>query len=401
VKRSAWMALHNRRRGGCLGRTLLVVLVIVGVTGALAAQHAVRCALLKQDIVTLALVGADASGKRADAIYVLYLAPRTGRVAAVQLQRDTRVRFGGRTRKLNSVLGLGKERLLGLIGQLTGSKPDRYVLLTFDTATALCKALCPKGVTVDNPAAIDFRFSRSEGGYRLVVPKGRVCLPPRDFVMMARLRQATNDTSRKDGDNAARLPRQAMLMRALMRQVATNRDPRVLGRLHKVVTQELDTDLSSTELAALAWHFHRMRSANLRVQPAPGSPCRGGMWGLDKTGLAILTGELQAWALGKPRVDVVLQVPAGSHNLTAITETIHAVAPTAHVHTKELRQPIPMSWVAYASATTGDETTANRTVARELAVALHLNAPHRDQGSFGVTLAVGDDLIERSGDDDR
>jgi len=192
-----------------------------------------------------------------------------------------------------------------------------------------------------------------------------------------------------------------MLMRALMRQVATNRDPRVLGRLHKVVTQELDTDLSSTEMAALAWHFHRMRSANLRVQPAPGSPCRGGMWGLDKTGLAILTGELQAWALGKPRVDVVLQVPAGSHNLTAITETIHAVAPTAHVHTKELRQPIPMSWVAYASATTGDETTANRKVARELAVALHLNAPHRDQGSFGVTLAVGDDLIERSGDDDR
>ena len=374
----------------------LVGIVCLGAV-ALAAREYVSCPLLGHARVTLSALGTDASGVRADLIYQVFMGPKAQRIAIIQLPRDGRVYADGRTRKLNSMMGLGASKLCGMVGELTDAGPDRHIVLTFQSAVAVLQALCPNGIEVDNPCSLDFTFSRSEGAYRLQVPKGSVKVSPQDFFLICRLRQSLKDVGKKDGDVAARQPRQAQMLRFLLRQIVHDKDLRMPLRLRQVVREKLDTDLTERELMGLAWAFHRMRSQDLRIVPAPGSPCRGGLWAIDTDRLHVLSDALKAWSEGRSLVDLTIRTCPGTNDIGSIADAIKASGHTVQVRTIVLRQPLPRSWVAYSDGLSPEDVATNRDVAVAIAKELHLSAPHRERNGFGVTVAVGNDLHTQRG----
>lgn len=385
-------------RGSCYTRALflLVLLACGGLVWRTVSSQPLPSSLLREGkTVSIVVLGTDASEKRADLIYQVFLSPtKTTRVAIIQIPRDTRVVLRGRARKLNSVLGVGKQQPIGFVGALTGSSPQRYVLLTFESAVAVLEALCPHGIEIENPTAIDFTFSRSEGAYRLVVPKGTVRVSPRDFFLICRLRQSLGDTSKKDGDAAARQPRQARMLSYLLRELAKDKDPGVLWRLPRAI-RKVDTNLSQREMLALVWRYRKMRSEDMRVVPAPGSPGRGGLWQLDKSQLAMRVCSLSAWVQGVSSVNLSV-LASGDAGLQELASALKGIDAKIKVHVASLAVPLPHSWIAYSDGLTAEDTRRNARLASDLARRLHLPAPHHEQASADVILALGRDLDSKS-----
>lgn len=381
-------------RGSCCIRALflLVLLACGGLVWRTVSSRPLRPSLFGEGkAVSIVVLGTDASEKRADLIYQVLLSPsKTTRVAIIQIPRDTRVVLRGRPRKLNSVMAEGKQRLLGLVGALTGSSPQRYIVLTFESAVAVLEALCPRGIEIENPTAIDFTFSRSEGAYHLVVPKGTVRVSPRDFFMICRLRQSLGDTRRKNGDVAARQPRQARMLSYLLRELAQDKDPGVLWRLPRVA-RRIDTNLTQREMLALVWRYRKMRTEDLRVLAAPGSPCRGGLWQLDKSQLARRGRTLSAWVQGVSLVHLTV-LTSGDAGLQELASALQGIDAKVQVHMETLAAPLPHSWIAYSDGVCAEETRRNARLAKTLALKMHLPAPHHEQGAADVILALGRDL---------
>lgn len=377
---------HRRQRRSAGWKWLCVFAVVAGMGTGLARKYT-QCALLDRGVVVVTVLGADHSGRRADLVYQVFMGPRTGRIAVIQLPRDSAIQLGSETRKLNSTLSLGVPKIRDLVGTLTGARCQRHLLLDLDTAVDLVRALAPDGLEVELPGAVDLSFPASEGGRRLVIPKGISTVTPEDFVHVCCLRQRADDPSWRDGDVTARLPRQSQMLRHLIEHIRRERDWRLWLRV-MAVGRRLQTDLTRREWVALAWRFRELVPSDLRIVPAPGSPGSRGMWYLDKQQLALLSSSLSAWTMGKPHVSVTLLVAGNYDDIDRVAAAVREVGGQVELRTHHHPGSVPRSWVAYAHGYCTEETGANRRVAIELARALGLSAPHREIGTVGVTVVV-------------
>ena len=83
----------------------------------------------------------------------------------------------------------------------------------------------------------------------------------------------------------------------MLNKLRQTRDPRVLLHLTRVWEEQVQTNLTLRELAALAWRLRCFRLVSLKYVPLPGR-FRGAGWELDRTALTWEMRRLTHWLSG-------------------------------------------------------------------------------------------------------
>ncbi len=142
----------------------------------------------KKEKITVLLIGKDyeydknyqhytGKASRADSIMLLSLDFKTKHVSALSVPRDTRVRIGGNTGKINATIredtypGIAGPKLLcSAVEEVTGVKPDYYLAIKPDAVGNLVKEL--GGVDVETLDAMEYHDNKANLHFKL--PKGPV-----------------------------------------------------------------------------------------------------------------------------------------------------------------------------------------------------------------------------------
>jgi LCP family protein required for cell wall assembly len=169
---------------------------------------------------------------------VLHLDPASGTCRVLSIPRDTRTELPGYgLTKINHALAVGGIDYEKLVVQnLLGLKINHYVLIDFNGFEGLVDAV--GGVTIDVPAG----FTATDG---TTFVAGAQSMSGRQALSYARFRGGP------DGD-FGRINRQQQVIRALVARASGLNIVRSLNELLPAVAENLRTDLSARDMAALA-----------------------------------------------------------------------------------------------------------------------------------------------------
>jgi LCP family protein required for cell wall assembly len=208
-----------------------------------------------------------------DVMLLLRFDPETGKMIALSIPRDTQVEMDGfGTIKINAanVKG-GPVASARLVSQLLdGIQIDRYVRINVGGVQKLVDAL--GGVTVYVPK--NMKYQDDSQHLYINLKQGRQHLDGDRTLQLLRFRHDGN------GD-IGRIERQQMVMRALMEQTLNPmtlvRFPQILN----VVQSNLDTNLSTEELLALAAFGVKTERKNVEMLTLPGEANNTGRHGVS------------------------------------------------------------------------------------------------------------------------
>jgi LCP family protein required for cell wall assembly len=278
VRRVSW-----GRRIGIALVALLVLLLVWGVASFLAVRSGVneangridgptraalaadRGSLLSTPSIVL-LLGTDHSktiqdrqgARRSDSIMLVRTDPKRGRISYLSIPRDLQVEVPGvGTQKINAAAQFGGPALaIRTIRQFTGVRVNHLSVVDFGDFEELVDAL--GGVTIDVPKPIvskrfDCPYATEERcarwpGWRFA--KGEQEMDGRRALIYSRIRVNQLDPSETD---ITRGERQQAVTQAIARKLL---GPVTLAKLPFIgdeLTSPLSTDLSTWQLAQLAW----------------------------------------------------------------------------------------------------------------------------------------------------
>ena len=109
---------------------------------------------LGDGVETVVVAGVDADGYRTDLILLCQTNRKDNKVSVLQIPRDTRVENRRSDRKINSAYYSGFEVLAKEIQQVTGVKPEHYVMVSFEAFRDIVNAA--GGVAIDVPMDMDY-----------------------------------------------------------------------------------------------------------------------------------------------------------------------------------------------------------------------------------------------------
>lgn len=204
---------------------------------------------------------------RADTILVVRIDPESESTIMLSIPRDTRVAVDGYgMTKINHANAYGGPALtIKTVKQYTGLPIHHYVQMDFAGLAKVVDALGGVTVTVDKP--ISDRHGSNTGGVSDVteIPAGTQRLNGAQALTFARSRNYP------DGD-FTRVRNQQKLLAALMKEAVEARNlPRLLT-VAESVANNLDTDMSISELRQLASTFKEISSGAVEGYTAPGRP---------------------------------------------------------------------------------------------------------------------------------
>lgn len=226
-----------------------------------------------QDRITILVLGRDydrdrkgmphTKHSRADTIMLISANLETKQLSAVSIPRDTFATGPDRiSGKINGVLARGgPEMMIDTIHNEFNVRPDYYVLLKADAVQEIVDAL--GGVTVTALDSMD--YDDNWGQLHIHLPAGRQTLDGEEAVGFSRFRQTSSKYRRgKRGPNLEegdlrRTARQQQLVQAM---VAAAKKPGNMLKADKIINvafEQVETNLSKTQLMALAQMFKDSR----------------------------------------------------------------------------------------------------------------------------------------------
>ncbi|AIE87259.1 cell envelope-related transcriptional attenuator [Fimbriimonas ginsengisoli Gsoil 348] len=221
------------------------------------------------------------TGSRSDTVMLLSVDLVTAKLTAVSIPRDTHVKApDGITGKINATFQRGGIKLLrDTVASQFGVNADHYVVLKADAVKALVDAV--GGVDVE--AIDDMFYEDSWAGLKIDITKGQHRLGGSDAVGFVRFRKmgthrigpngekipVHHSASLEEGD-LRRTERQQQLMRALTHEALRPQNIAQAPHLLDVAFQQVETDLSRTQLLALAAIFRKSGGGDLSGASIPG-----------------------------------------------------------------------------------------------------------------------------------
>ncbi|MBC8141086.1 MAG: LCP family protein [Armatimonadetes bacterium] len=209
---------------------------------------------------------------RADTLIVFSLDFVNKKVSSISIPRDTYIpERGGR---INATYSQGGAELTtNTVGKLLGVRPDYYIALKPDGIKALVDELGGVEVT-----ALDaMKYDDSWAQLHINLPEGTYPINGEQAVGYTRFRKSNPGlpVSKEEGDTR-RMARQQNLIRAM---VEKGKQPAVLMRADKVVDtafSQVETDLSRTQLLALATIFRDTEPSKITSATLLGEDGRAG-----------------------------------------------------------------------------------------------------------------------------
>lgn len=195
----------------------------------------------------------DVSGQRSDVILLARIDPASKRVTFVSIPRDSLVYINGHQQKINAAYSLGgAKQAIQTVEEYAGIDVSHYVEVNFSGFEQLVDQL--GGITVDVPEYASY------GGISL--NPGVQELNGEQALMLARNRKTYTD-----GD-FTRTTCQRLIAQAIVEKVL-QKDPAELATLVPSIAQCFKTDMSLTDIVALANAMQGMGSESISMAMAP------------------------------------------------------------------------------------------------------------------------------------
>ncbi len=189
------------------------------------------------------VAGIDEGGYRTDLIMLCQINKYDGEVNILQIPRDTRISNKRNDKKINSAYYSGFDCMAGEIEQVTGIKPDEYIMIGFNGFIDVIDAL--GGVRVDVPV----RMNYTDPVQNLVIDlqPGKQNLNGEEAQMFMRFRQNNDGTGYVNGDMdriEAQKSLYAAVLKKAMSPTAILRAPAVLT----AVVRNCESNMNAAEI---------------------------------------------------------------------------------------------------------------------------------------------------------
>ncbi len=229
---------------------------------------------------------------RSDTLIVFSLDIQNKTVSALSIPRDTYI--AERRGKINAAFAQGGAPMaVSTVGKLLGVYPDYFIALKPDGVKELVDEVGGVEVT-----ALDaMKYDDNWGGLHIDLPEGTYTINGDQAVGYTRFRKSNDGLphSKEEGD-ARRMARQQNLVRAM---VAKAKNPAVLMRADKLIDvalAQVETNLTPSQLLALATIFRETESEKITSASLIGHDGReGGLYVFNPD--AEKTGYLVDWLL--------------------------------------------------------------------------------------------------------
>lgn len=225
--------------------------------------------------VNLLILGLDQEGKRSDVIMLVNYSPDVGRVNLLSIARDTRVRAKGRYRKINSLIGIGGEKLIiGKVEELTGLNIDYYVSLDFEGFRKIIDAL--GGVEIDVP--MDMDYDDPEQNLHIHLKKGKQILNGKKAEQFARYRKGNRKGEGYQDGDIDRMKAQQMLIKALLEQKLKLRYFNKIDDIFYILKDHMRTNIEMRDISYYLPKVKKIKYKETKSFTIPGESEYGGLW---------------------------------------------------------------------------------------------------------------------------
>lgn len=219
-------------------------------------------------------------GTRTDTLFLLTLYLKEHRATMLSIPRDTFTHIAGTSysSKINSAYATGGPlRSVATVAELTGIRPDHYMVLNIDATKKMVDALGGVDVDVEH----EMHYHDKWGHLSIDLYPGEQHLDGDKAVAFVRYRHPDPGAkpSPEDGD-VRRTERQHVLMRAMIAQAKSFVNVSQIGSLINTGMEQIHTDLSRKQLAELAVIYKDMQPADMQTATLPGEDFHGpnGAW---------------------------------------------------------------------------------------------------------------------------
>ncbi len=253
-------------------KMFLILLVIFIATGGYVAGSwiingkppAVLTTVFPCESRTVLVMGMDSGGLRSDVMMVVFINGENGDVNILSIPRDTMVKIGKRTYKINSAHAVGgPEQSVETVENLLDIKIDNYVKFSFETFRSVIDAL--GGVNYDVPQ--DMQYSDPVQDLEIDLKAGKQHLDGDKAEQLVRFRHypmGDEDRIKVQQDFVKELIKQKLSPGTLLRI------PSVINAVKKTV----ETDLPQSEWFSVASVIFKMNSESLATHQMPGGAKR-------------------------------------------------------------------------------------------------------------------------------
>ena len=207
---------------------------------------------------TFLLVGADNSNVLADVIMVMMYDTKTQSVGLVSIPRDTLVDPTGPSHfpKINSALQHGIDSLKDVVSEMTGIPIDFYIFSNLNAFVDIVDSI--GGIEFDIP--VHMSYDDPEQNLHIHYEPGIKHLSGSEALEICRLRQNDDGTIAYLDYDIGRTHTQRALLITIAQKVLSH--PEKIGNLIEIWHQNIDTDLSPTEIL---WFAEQMTSGNFNM----------------------------------------------------------------------------------------------------------------------------------------
>lgn len=216
---------------------------------------------------TVLIAGLHPDGPLTDFIMLARYNPKTGRINAMSIPRDTKI-IGSVDGKINSAYATKKRDINFLaekVKDLTGISVDNYVLLDTGAVRKMVDAI--GGIPMDVP--FDMKYDDNEQDLHIDLKKGYQVLDGKKAEQFIRFRK-NNDGSGYPLGDVQRIETQQKFIKSAVSEVLKPATLLKLGDLIKLGLESVKTDITFGEILGYIDDVKKFDTSKLRIETLPG-----------------------------------------------------------------------------------------------------------------------------------
>ena len=256
-----------------------------------------RTAQRKENCYTFVILAKDQVGANTDVVLVGRLDAGAGLLDIASIPRDTLMNVSWGVKKINTIYVAVNQDMAefeSYLSGILGFTVDAYAVVNIRAVQKLVDTI--GGVNFYVPRAMD--YDDPTQNLSIHIPEGYQYLSGADVVNVLRFRVGNDGSGYLNGD-LGRIETQHELLKSVMASLLKLGNIPNLDKLIEIFIEDVQTDLTASNLAYFAREFLTLREENIRFHTAPGRSIgiRGGSYyELELAGwLDIINSGLNPW----------------------------------------------------------------------------------------------------------
>ncbi len=220
----------------------------------------------KEVPLNLLVLGLDKDKTRCDVIMVFNFNPNTSKLKLLSIARDTRVRDGGRYRKINTLYSRGREEeVADKVTQITGLPIHYYITMDFKGFRKVIDVL--GGVEFYVPFSMNYDDPTQK--LHIHLKKGWQLLNGRKAEQLVRYRKGNAGQGYLEGD-IGRIKMQQEFIKELVRQKLSFKYISKVDELFDIIKEHIRTNIMLSDIANQIENIKKIKMDEIESYTIPG-----------------------------------------------------------------------------------------------------------------------------------